>query len=311
MSMVTVLLASYNGEKYIAAQLESVLNQTLSGLSVLISDDLSSDGTPAVIKEYEARYPGRVRSLENSRSSGGARNNFFCLLKEAAHLPDPYVMLCDQDDVWLPDKAEAALAEMKAMEAKWGEGIPLLVHSDLSVTDKDGGILHKSMVKYQKIAVHDNRFSHYLVENNITGNTVMINRPLLQLLKEFPGECVMHDWWLGLLASCFGKISCIDRPLVLYRQHGDNQVGSKSGRQQYAERLQNREKSRENYRKMFAQARQFLKLYGNEMPEKNRRTLEHFIGLEEKNRAEKIYTIWKYRLVKSTPVRTLGQMLSI
>lgn len=311
MPMVTVLLASYNGEKYIAAQLDSVLNQTLSGLSVLISDDLSSDGTPAVVKEYKVRYPGRVRSLEDSKRSGSAQNNFFRLLKEAVHLPDDYVMLCDQDDVWLSDKAEATLAEMKAMEKKWGTGVPLLVHSDLSVADKDGKILYKSMAEYQKIAVHDNRFSHYLVENNITGNTVMINRPLLQLLRELPEECVMHDWWLGLLASCFGKISCIDRPLVLYRQHGDNQVGAKSGRQQCAQRLQNRERVRENYRKMFAQAREFLKLYGNEMPEKKRRTLEHFIRLEGKNRVEKIYTIWRYRLVKSTPVRTLGQMFSI
>uniref|UniRef100_UPI00326005FF glycosyltransferase family 2 protein n=1 Tax=Clostridium sp. NkU-1 TaxID=1095009 RepID=UPI00326005FF len=236
------------------------------------------------------------------------QNNFFRLLTSVS---DEYVMLCDQDDVWLPDKAEVTLREMKRLEAAWGAEVPLLVHGDLSVTDKTGNILHNSMAEYQKIAVHDNRFSHYLVENNITGNTVMINRAFLRFFAEIPKECVMHDWWLGLLASCFGRISYIDRPLVLYRQHGENQMGSKSGKEQYAERILNQDRIRENYRKMFVQAQMFLKLYGNEMSREQREVLEHFTGLPGKNRAEKIYTIWKYRLKKSTHMRTLGQMFSI
>lgn len=306
--MVSVLLASYNGEKYIREQLDSILNQTFSDLSIVISDDLSTDGTPAMIREYEERYPERIRSLRNSESSGSAQNNFFRLLKLVT---DEYIMLCDQDDIWLPDKVEVTLREMKKLEAEWGEAVPLLVHGDLSVTDKEGGILHKSMAEYQKIAVHDNRFSHYLVENNITGNTVMINKAFLGFLDDVPKECVMHDWWLGLLASCFGRISYIDRPLVLYRQHGDNQMGSRNGKEQYAERIRNQDAVRENYRKMFVQAQIFLKLYGNEMSRDQREVLEHFIKLPEKNRAEKIYTIWKYKLMKSTLIRTLGQMFSI
>ncbi len=192
--MVSVLLASYNGEKYIREQLESILNQTFSDLSIVISDDLSTDGTPAIIREYEERYPGRVRSLRNSERSGSAQNNFFRLLKVVT---DEYIMLCDQDDVWLPDKAEVTLREMKKLETEWGKAVPLLVHGDLSVTDKEGSILHESMAEYQKIAVHDNRFSHYLVENNITGNTVMINKAFLEFLTDVPRECVMHDWCWG------------------------------------------------------------------------------------------------------------------
>ncbi|MDR0924966.1 MAG: glycosyltransferase family 2 protein [Hungatella sp.] len=306
--MVSVLLASYNGEKYIREQLDSILSQTFSDLSIVISDDLSTDGTPSIIREYEEQYPGRVRSLKNRERSGSAQNNFFRLLTSVS---DEYVMLCDQDDVWLPDKAEVTLREMKRLEAAWGAEVPLLVHGDLSVTDKTGNILHNSMAEYQKIAVHNNRFSHYLVENNITGNTVMINRAFLRFFAEIPKECVMHDWWLGLLASCFGRISYIDRPLVLYRQHGENQMGSKSGKEQYVERILNQDRIRENYRKMFVQAQMFLKLYGNEMSREQREVLEHFTGLPGKNRAEKIYTIWKYRLMKSTHMRTLGQMFSI
>lgn len=306
--MVSVLLASYNGEKYIREQLESILNQTFSDLSIVISDDLSTDQTPEIIREYEERYPGRVRSLKNSKRSGSAQNNFFRLLTAVS---DEYVMLCDQDDIWLSHKVEVTLGEMKRMEAKWGTNVPLLVHGDLSVTDQDAHILHPSMAAFQKIGVHDNRFSHYLVENNITGSTVMLNGAFSRFLTDVPKECVMHDWWLGLLASCFGKISYIDRPLVLYRQHGDNQVGAKSSKEQYAKRIENQDAVRENYRKMFSQARLFLELYKEQLSLEQRELLEHFIGLPGKNRAEKIYTIWKYKLMKSTHFRTLGQMLSI
>ncbi|MEY8354037.1 glycosyltransferase family 2 protein [Lachnospiraceae bacterium 54-53] len=306
--MVSVLLASFNGEKFIRDQLDSVLSQTFEDLTVVISDDLSTDGTPAVIREYEERYPGRIRSLVNEERSGSAQNNFFRLLSAVS---DEYVMLCDQDDVWLPDKAEVTLREMRSLEREWGKDMPLLVHSDLSVTDRDGRIIHKSMAEYQKIAVHDNRFSHYLVENNITGNTVMINKAFCRYLTHTPRECVMHDWWLGLLASCFGKISYIDRPLLLYRQHGGNQMGSESGFKQFVRRRSSRKEVRENYEKMFRQAWLFCKYYGNELTTEQRETLEHFMGLQEKNRLEKIYIIWKYKLWKSTPVRTLGQMFSI
>jgi glycosyltransferase involved in cell wall biosynthesis len=306
--MVTVLLAAYNGENYIREQLDSILSQTFSELFIVISDDLSTDKTPAVIREYEERYPNRIRSLKNRERSGSAQNNFFRLLTSVS---DEYIMLCDQDDIWLPDKTEVTLKEMKRLEAEWGKEIPLLVHGDLSVTDKEGRILHKSMADYQKIAVHDNRFSHYLVENNITGNTVMVNRAFMKYFTDIPGECVMHDWWMGLLASCFGRISYVDRPLVLYRQHGENQMGSKGGKKQYIERIQNQDRVRETYRKMFVQAGIFLKLYRNQMSREDKTVLEHFTGLPGKNRAEKIYTIWKYKLMKSTCMRTLGQMFSI
>lgn len=306
--MVSVVLASFNGEKYIKNQIDSVLNQSYGGLTLVISDDGSTDNTPAIIRDYEKRYPGRVKSLNHKEHSGSAQNNFFRLLREVS---DDYIMLCDQDDIWLPDKVESTLREMKAMEKAYGRDIPLLVHSDLSVTDKEGRICHKSMARHQKIKVSDNRLSHYLVENNITGNTVMINKGFHRFLKSTPKECVMHDWWLGLLASCFGKIRYIDRPLILYRQHGGNQLGSQSGMEQLAKNLGSRERVRENYRKMFRQAELFLTLYKADLSPDQREVLEQFLSIPEKNRAEKIYIIWKYKFLKSTYIRTLGQMFSI
>lgn len=306
--MVSVLLASYNGEKYIGRQIDSILNQTKSDIKLLISDDLSSDGTPQILREYKEKNPDCIEILNNDEESGSARDNFFRLLKAGK---GDYLMLSDQDDIWLPHKAEVTLREMLKQEKKWGRDMPILVHGDLSVADENEVVLHKSMVRYQKIAVWNNRLSHYLVENNITGNTVMINRSFLRKMGEAPRTCVMHDWWLGLFASCFGKISYIDSPLVLYRQHGNNQVGAKSGMEQVAGRIKNRERVRDNYQKLFLQAEEFLNCYGSVMGREQKETVEEFIKLKEMNRLQKIQTIYKYNFYKSTPLRTLGQMLSI
>lgn len=306
--MVTILLATYNGEAYLRQQLDSLLNQTCKELSILISDDLSTDRTSEIIKEYEKKHPDRIKSLKNIKPSGSPQSNFFRLLSS---VDDDYIMLCDQDDIWLPHKVEVTLKEMKDMESQWGKERPLLIHGDLSVTDEKGAILHKSMARFQKIAVHDNRFTHYLVENNITGNTVMINRGFLPYFTYIPKQCMMHDWWLGLLASCFGKISYIDRPLVLYRQHGSNQVGSRGQMEQYVSRFTQKQRVKEQYRKMFLQARAFLKQYGEEMDREKREALEQFITLPDRSRLQKVRIIWKYKFYKSTIIRTLGQMLSI
>lgn len=306
--MITVLLAAWNGEKYLREQMESLLGQTNQEFTILISDDCSSDRTPVIISDYESRFPDRVKSLKNLKPSGSARDNFFRLLKAAT---DEYLMFCDQDDIWLPDKVEVTLRQMKKMEKIWGRDMPLLVHTDLSVTDQTGKVLYPSMTRYQKIGVYDNRTSHYLVENNITGNTMMINRSLKNLTEQIPDTCVMHDWWLGLVASCFGKIAYIDRPLVRYRQHGSNQVGAKSGTKQLSERMSSGEKVRENYRSLFEQAKAFFSIYGQSMTPGQRELFEEFLKLCKKSRAGKIKTILKYKLFKSTHVRTLGQMFSI
>ena len=305
--MVSVLLAAYNGERFIRSQLDSLLSQSFKDLEIVYSDDGSTDGTLEILQSCEKEFPHRIRGIYGE-PGGNAQGNFFKLLSRVS---GEYLMLCDQDDIWLPDKVEVTLKEMKRMEEQYQNTTPILVHSDLSVTDQEANIRHRSLARYQKIAVNDNRFSHYLVENNITGNTIMINRAFQELLSDIPDECVMHDWWLGLLASCFGKISYIDRPMTLYRQHGENQVGAAGAVEQAIRRKGGRETVKENYRKLFRQAENFYDYYKMRMTPEQRETLEQFLRLPSMNRGEKIRTIIKYQFVKSTPLRTLGQMLSI
>lgn len=309
--MISVLLAAYNGAFYIREQLDSIIEQTWKDIKIVISDDGSTDGTLQAIKEYAARYPEKISILESSGSSGKAWKNFFRLL---TYVEDGYVMFCDQDDVWLPDKVELTMKRMKKLERRYGAEIPLLVHSDLKVVDRELKTIHESMAVYQKLAVSHKSLNHYLVENNITGSTVMINHAFRRYFSYVPEECVMHDWWLGLLASSFGKISYINQPLALYRQHGNNQLGAESSRAtavQLAKRLRTGEAVRENYRLMFKQASLFLSHYADQLTGGQRELLEHFIRIPKMSRSGKIYTILKYHLFKSTPARTLGQMFSI
>lgn len=306
--MITVLLATWNGEQYLKEQMDSLLQQTDPEFSILISDDGSTDRTPFLIKEYETRYPKRISSLKISSPTGSARDNFYRLIKASS---DEYLMFCDQDDIWLPDKVETTKKEMERMEEKWGKDMPILVHSDLLITDQNGSLRCNSMARYQKIAVNDNRTSHYLVENNITGCTMMINKSLQTLLEPLPENGMMHDWWIGLVASCFGKISYINRPLIKYRQHGGNQVGARSGTSQLLERTNNRKRIKDNYLGLFDQANAFLTVYGSSMSPDQKELFEAFLSIKDKNRAGKIRVIWNYKLFKSTPMRTLGQMLFI
>ena len=309
--MITIALAAYNGEKYIEEQLDSLIEQDIDeDLSIVVADDGSADKTFGILCDYVERYPGLINAAVNEVPTGSAKGNFFGLLRS---IDDDYVMLCDQDDVWNADKVRVTFERMKKLEAKYGKDTPLLVFGDVEVVDEGLNVISESMARYQKTAPHHNGLNHYLVQNNIIGCTVMINRALLNYTKYEPKVCMMHDWWLGLLASAFGHISFIDRPLMKYRQHGNNQMGTRaaSDTSQYIERLSKGEEVRRNYDIMFKQAELFLERYENELSSEQINLIKGFLSLRQSSRIKKIYKIFKYRLFKSTWFWTLGQCLSI
>lgn len=361
--MITVLVASYNGSRYIKQQLDSILAQDERDIHILVSDDCSADGSGELLKEYEERHRDRVLVLFRRKPSGGAAAHFlklFKLMAEAEHSPeaehdseaehDPdtdhvpqampgpgsltseydmtesqlarlgylaradYFMLSDQDDVWLPHKARMLSDKMKEMEGEPGHGrLPLLVHSDLTVTDEELRPIADSFFRYQKISPERTRLSQLLVQNNVTGGAVMLSRSMLPYLKEIPGVCLMHDAWLALIASCFGEIGWVDRPLYYYRQHGGNTLGAEKGDslESVRERVKDTSSARENYRKMFGQADCFYHMFGSCLNREQRETLEAFIRLPRCGRLGKMGLIVKYGFTKNTLVRTLGQMLFI
>ena len=222
---VAILLATYNGETYIREQIDSLLRQSYTEWNLFIHDDGSTDRTPEIIRDYERIYPDRIHVL-SGKPCGGAKENFFYIMRQVTA---PYVMFCDQDDVWLPEKIEETLSQMKTLEAQSGTEIPALVFSDLSVVDGNLNLIADRMSVYQKLDPDRVRPENLMVQNVITGCTVMANRALVELALKVRNtdNAIMHDWWCALVASVFGQISYIDKPLVLYRQHGTNSVGAK------------------------------------------------------------------------------------
>ena len=131
---VDILLATYNGARFVERQIESVLEHVQPGWRILVRDDGSADGTVAVVQRIAACRPDCITLIADGGQRLGAGGNFARLLKYA---DADYVMFCDQDDVWLPSRIQKPLARMKTLEDGLGPDTPILVHTDLAVVDED------------------------------------------------------------------------------------------------------------------------------------------------------------------------------
>ena len=220
-------MATYNGQEYIKEQLESIKNQTLTDWRLVVRDDRSSDKTVEIIKKFADEIDNEVIVKVNDEPSGSAKKNFSLLLKDANNAD--YVMFCDQDDIWKKDKIEVTLKKMKQAEELYGRDIPLLVHGDVEVIDENGNVTAGSMFELSHIDA-DSKLSKILIQNHVTGCTMMCNNTLVQGIYQYASsdDIIMHDYLAALYASVFGKIEVIKRPLLSYRQHGDNSVGAKN-----------------------------------------------------------------------------------
>lgn len=227
-ALVDVLLATYNGARYLQAQLDSIVAQTHPSWRILVSDDGSSDGTLEILQQYRDRLGDRLVLVPHPSAGRGAVSNFGNLMQ--ASLDDglaQWAVFADQDDVWLPQKIAELLAEMVRIEGADAQALPCLVHSDLTVVDENLQVLAPSFVQYQKMDPRDCSQLSLLSVNQVTGCTMMVNRALLRTALPLPVDTIMHDWWCALVSGC-GRRSFIPAPLILYRQHGANQLGAKN-----------------------------------------------------------------------------------
>ena len=227
LSLVDILLATYNGARHLAEQLDSLLAQTHQDFRLLVSDDGSNDATLDILNRYHPRFGGRMRLVPHAAAGQGVVRNFENLM--AASLQDgvaAWVAFCDQDDVWLPGKIATCLARLQGLQAQVGAGVPCAVHCDLTVVDGALQCVHPSFVRHQHYDPARCSAEQMLSVNQVTGCALMVNRALLALALPMPQAVVMHDWWCALLAGS-GRRQFVDEPLILYRQHGANQLGAK------------------------------------------------------------------------------------
>ena len=219
MAEIDILMATYNGERFVAEQIDSLLNQTFQDFRLIIRDDGSSDKTPAIIADYAQKYPDKIDIVHDDVVCKNPTKNFMELLK---HAQADYVMFCDQDDVWLPYKVQVTLWHMKETERK-NPGVPVLVFSGMKLVDAELNSLGGLMC----VDIPEKRytFRELLPCNCAAGCTQMMNRLMYEDLGEYR-ECIrLHDWWTSLYASALGVIEHIPSVLMLYRQHEHNVIG--------------------------------------------------------------------------------------
>ena len=182
---ILVILCSRNGEKYLHAQILSILKQTEPGVRLLISDDVSTDSTARIARDYQELYPDRVQFVQRTEPSGGAARHFMSVLHSFGTDAD-YILFADQDDVWHPEKVKETLRIMLAAEEKYGADTPLLVHCDMRITDEAGNVISPSYVRYQQMSPQRNSLNRLLIQNNVTGGAMMMNRALARILRRHP-----------------------------------------------------------------------------------------------------------------------------
>ncbi len=219
METIDILLATYNGEKYVAEQIESILNQTYKNIHLIISDDCSTDKTRDILKKYE--NDKRVE-IHLQKENLGYIRNFEFLLKQ---VKNELYMLSDQDDVWLEEKVEKSLEVLKSKNAD-------MVFGDLEIVDKNLKTIYPSfgdfMLLNRKIKNKIDSYELNYLYNCVTGCTVLSKKKFIEKILPVPykSKYVAHDHWMGLIVSLYGKMAYIPEKYIKYRQHGNNQIGT-------------------------------------------------------------------------------------
>lgn len=305
---VDILLATYNGEKYLDEQLNSIVNQTFQNWRIIASDDGSSDSTRWLLNEY-ARKDARIKVLPAAVPHGSACANFMSLIE---HSTSRYFMFCDQDDVWLQDKIEKSLEAINSIEQTAMAETPLLVYSDTIVVDESLRELDKSYLSYSGKKSIDSSVNQLLMTNVVPGCTLLGNSALRNLAirceaSSAGNKILMHDWWLALVAVSCGKLYKMPDSGVLYRQHDSNVVGAE--KETVFSVLSRVGRSAEMFWKCVDQAEYLLQCYEHDMSGESRKVVQSFVSLKYQPKYLRARFAIKNKLVKKNIVKALGEII--
>lgn len=276
MKKIDVLLATYNGEKYLKELLDSILIQTYSNIRIVICDDCSTDNTVLILNEYQKK-DNRIIIYENLKNIGSDKTFEFLLTK----VESEYYMFADQDDVWNKDKIELTFKKLIDEDAD-------LVFTDLEVVNHELKTIDKSFNKLKKYDYKINKcikngYDLEILYNTITGCTILSKSSWISEILPFPeNKNILHDYWVGLIISLKGRIVYLNMPTIKYRQHVDNQIGSS----RYVEKLNDFEIIRKHLIDLrienFSTFLSNKHLFTNEQNKLNKEALEYYMMIVNK-----------------------------
>lgn len=217
---IEILMATYNGEKYISEQIDSIINQTYKNWKLLIRDDGSKDKTLEILKKYQKKDK-RINILRDTKGNLGFVKNFEELLKNSS---EEFVMFSDQDDYWLENKIELYINELSRLSEIERKN-PLLLHSNSFICDENLNIKKKEFVNSKVASQYEE--SSYFFTYIVQGSTTLVNKRLIDIGLPFLRNVTLHDRYFHLLAEFLGKRVFINKSLLKYRQHSSNEIGAK------------------------------------------------------------------------------------
>lgn len=221
-----ILMTSYNGEKYIGKQIESIINQTVDNWHLIIRDDGSNDTTVEIIKTY-CVSDDRIQLFQNETSRHGVYLNFFTLIDYAKKIETyDYYFFADQDDIWFEDRLQEM---MLAAERCEHYAQPLLAYSDMQIIDENDELTYPSLNEIMGIS-EIGEYSLFFTHGFLWGCDVLINRKLFELVPclplNYPNIGIMsHDNYYGKFALIYGKVLYVQKPYIRHRRHGKNTTG--------------------------------------------------------------------------------------
>lgn len=300
MQTVAILMCTYNGARYLSAQLDSIGEQTHKDWVIYASDDGSDDATLAVLHHYRDKFEGRLEIISGPRQ--GFTRNFLHVLNHACGKADFYAF-CDQDDFWYPQKIARGMAFFEGGDAS----IPQLYCGRTTIADEAGHPVGLSP-RFSKAP----SFRNALVQNIAAGNTMIINQAACKLLASTPRQLRLaaHDWWSYLLVtSVGGRVHYDDVPMIFYRQHGANAIGANVSIASRFERLARlfkgvlKEWSDDNITG--------LGLYRQRLTQENLVLLDGFVKARQSGLAKRCYLFCRLGIYRQTFFGTLGLGLAI
>jgi len=298
--MIDILLATYNGEKYLEQQLFSLLSQTYKNWRVLIHDDGSTDNTKNIINRF-IRIDERVVLIDDGISGLGCAANFIHLL-QFSHAE--FIMFCDQDDIWLEYKIDEMLSLIKLKN----QTIPQVVYSNSYAFQAHRGIIGKKVtLTYPK-----NLNSFLFLNSGIQGCSSIFNAEMRNILQIPLNSIAMHDHLLNLAGLALGEVNYLDKSLMLYRQHNANVTGKADVNfTDKVKRFFYLKKNPVIKRSHLNAVKDFYLVHNYFIPKKNKIIIEKFINLESINLIIKIILVLKYKFkIYDSSFILIGKLLT-
>lgn len=294
MKKVNVIMASYNGEKYIAEQLNSLLEQTYSNIDIFIRDDGSIDKTMDIIKEYKEKLDNsdngiRIKLINNEGKNLGYPECFYEILSKCDNAD--YYFFCDQDDVWLPDKIELVVKRLE----KENNSLPLLCFSAFDYCDSNLNLVKHSTQINKKIEYKDvvydllEAFGFSIAFNNVTKELA---------LKNIPSTTGRKDWWFLMVAAGLGKVMYEPKYLAKYRRH-ENAVTYFNTTENLLKSLLRRIKTfilNDSSSAITNSLIEFKEKFSTQLSEENIKTINIFTSSNFKMRLKKVFYLKRLRL---------------